>query len=475
MTPSMRSLLLARGTDDHPAVFVEGRAWSGAELIAHAAGAAAWLDWIGIAPEAPVAGLLTASADGLALAVGGALWGRPLAPLGPRGSVEELSHCVRGLGAAVLVADQQHLDRARDVAILTGVTAVALPEFLTSNHASPGTPAPDELAMQLHTSGTTGLPKCVPVRQDRLAARTAFARSVLGIDEHAVHVSAAGFHHISGLAMMLAVIGAGGAVVPLPTFSVAAWQGLRDARPTHALMVPSHLEMLLAADALDLGSLEALHYGASPIHPDTLRAVMAALPGTRLAQLYGQTEGSPITVLDHDDHMRGLREDPGLLLSVGRAPAGVEIWIADADDTGVGELRARAPHLFVCDAQGVLATGDLARVDDRGYVFLAGRRGDKLIRGGENVFPVEVERVLDAHPGVAEAAVFGVPDRRLGDRIVAAVVAADPMAPPPVAELVRWCRDRLAPFKVPEEWRFVPTLPRNATGKLLRRELRLGD
>jgi acyl-CoA synthetase (AMP-forming)/AMP-acid ligase II len=464
-----------RGADDRPAVFAGGRAWSGAELRARAAGAADWLDAIGATPGAPIAALLGASADALALAVAGALWERPLAPLGPRGSVEELTHCVRGLGATVLVADRQHLDRAREVAARTGATAVALPPFPAGNRASPDAFAPDAVVMHLHTSGTTGLPKRVPVRRDRLAARTAFVRGVLGIDEHAVHVSAAGFHHISGLAMMLAVVGAGGAVVPLPTFSVAAWQGLRDARPTHALMVPSHLAMLLAADALDLGSLEALHYGASPIHPDTLRAVMTALPRTRLAQLYGQTEGSPITVLDHDDHVRGLREDPELLLAVGRAPTGVEVWIADADDTGVGELHARAPHLFACDAQGVLATGDLARLDDRGYVFLVGRRGDKLIRGGENVFPVEIERVLDAHPGVAEAAVFGVPDRRLGDRIVATVVAADPGAPPPVADLVAWCRDRLAPFKVPEEWRFVAALPRNTNGKLLRRELRIDD
>ena len=106
-------------------------------------------------------------------------------------------------------------------------------------------------------------------------------------------------------------------------------------------------------------------------------------------------------------------------------------------------------------------------------MFLAGRRGDKIIRGGENVYPVEVERAIESHPAVAEAGVFPFPDRRLGERLAAVVVAADPEMPPTVDELVSWCRARLSAFKVPEEWRRASELPRNATGKLLRRDLRL--
>jgi acyl-CoA synthetase (AMP-forming)/AMP-acid ligase II len=190
-------------------------------------------------------------------------------------------------------------------------------------------------------------------------------------------------------------------------------------------------------------------------------------------QLYGQTEGSPITLLTHADHLRGAGREPELLLSVGRAVPGVTLSIDAADGSEVGELVARGPHLFATDEGGSLATGDIARIDDRGYVFLVGRRGDKIIRGGENIYPVEVERVLESHPAVAEAAVFPIPDRRLGERLAALIVPVTPDDPPTVQALVAWSRRHLAPFKVPEEWRFAASLPRNATGKLVRRHLQL--
>jgi acyl-CoA synthetase (AMP-forming)/AMP-acid ligase II len=275
--------------------------------------------------------------------------------------------------------------------------------------------------------------------------------------------------------MMLAVVAAGGAVVPFPVFGVEAWRSLQTVEPTHALVVPSHLEMLLAARALHLDTLQRLHYGASPIHPDTLRAVLDALPGTAVEQLYGQTEGSPITLLTHADHVRGVGREPALLLSVGRAVPGVTLSIDDADGSEVGELVARGPHLFATDEGGVLATGDIARMDQHGYVFLVGRRGDKIIRGGENIYPVEVERVLESHPAVAEAAVFPIPDRRLGERLAALIVPVAPDDPPPIQALVAWSRRHLAAFKIPEEWRFATALPRNPTGKLVRRHLHLDD
>jgi acyl-CoA synthetase (AMP-forming)/AMP-acid ligase II len=205
-----------------------------------------------------------------------------------------------------------------------------------------------------------------------------------------------------------------------------------------------------------------------------LRRALGTLPDTRFVQIYGQTEGSPITILDHDDHLRALAGEPGLLASNGRAAPGVELELrsdpAAEHDGGVGEVRARAEHFFVCGPDGWLATGDLGRVDERGSLTLVGRLGDGIVRGGENIFPLEVERILEAHPGVAEVAVVGVPDRRMGQRVAAFVVPA-PGRAPDEQELVGWCRDRLAHFKVPERWRFVDALPRNAAGKLVRRAL----
>jgi acyl-CoA synthetase (AMP-forming)/AMP-acid ligase II len=164
-------------------------------------------------------------------------------------------------------------------------------------------------------------------------------------------------------------------------------------------------------------------------------------------------------------------EDPGLLLSVGCAAPGVELRVAEGDRAGVGEILARADHFFQLDAEGWLHSGDLGRIADDGYVYLAGRRGDMIIRGGENVHPLEVEAVIAAHPRVAEAAVVGVPDRRLGQVVAAYVVAADGGAPPPAEELRAFARTQLSGFKVPVEWHFVAELPRNANGKLLRGRL----
>ncbi|MGH9262643.1 MAG: class I adenylate-forming enzyme family protein, partial [Acidimicrobiales bacterium] len=128
--------------------------------------------------------------------------------------------------------------------------------------------------------------------------------------------------------------------------------------------------------------------------------------------------------------------------------------------------------LLLVDDEGWLRTGDLGRLDDEDFLFLVGRRGDRIIRGGENVYPVEVEQVLEQHPGVQEAAVIGVPDRRWGEVVRAVIVPADPALLPDHDELRAHTRARVAGFKVPTEWAFVAALPRSANGKLLRRTLK---
>jgi acyl-CoA synthetase (AMP-forming)/AMP-acid ligase II len=160
-----------------------------------------------------------------------------------------------------------------------------------------------------------------------------------------------------------------------------------------------------------------------------------------------------------------------VLLTVGRPAPGVELRIEDADEAGVGELVARAPHFMRTDPDGWLRTGDLGAIDQLGFVHLAGRKGDRIIRGGENVYPTEVEQALEEHPGVREAAVVGVPDVRWGETVEAFVVPADPYDPPGVEDLRVHARSRLAGFKVPAAWHFVEELPRNPAGKLLRRAL----
>jgi len=191
------------------------------------------------------------------------------------------------------------------------------------------------------------------------------------------------------------------------------------------------------------------------------------MPGVDFVNLFGQTEGSPVSVLTPADHRWALAGQRELLRSVGRASPGAELRINEPDELGVGEVWMRAPHSFVVDDEGWQHTGDLGRLDGEGYLYLAGRRGDKIIRGGENVYPLEVEQTLEQHPGVRSACVVGVPDRRLGETVMAYLIAATDEHPDP-EELRRFARERLAGFKVPVAWEYVMDFPRNVNGKVLR-------
>jgi acyl-CoA synthetase (AMP-forming)/AMP-acid ligase II len=222
---------------------------------------------------------------------------------------------------------------------------------------------------------------------------------------------------------------------------------------------------------LSLPGLRVLQYGAASIHPDTLGRALEVMPGVRFVNIFGQTEGSPITCLTPADHVLAAAGRADLLRSVGRPAPGVELRIEHPDAAGVGEVVARAEHLFKPDEDGWLRTGDLGRVDAEGYLYLSGRRGDKIIRGGENVYPMEVENVLAQHPDVAEACVFGIADRKWGEIVAAALVPPDPSTILDIEAIRLFARERLAAFKVPVMWEQADALPRNPTGKVLRREL----
>jgi acyl-CoA synthetase (AMP-forming)/AMP-acid ligase II len=312
----------------------------------------------------------------------------------------------------------------------------------------------------------------VPYRHDRLVRRCRLNATLQSLRPGSVVATASPLHHIAGLGSIMVALAAGATTVAVPRFTVAAWRELESLGVTHAFAVPTMVEMLLRQGALPLRTLRIMQYGASPIHPDTLRMAMAQLPGAGFLTLYGQTEGSPITWLSPEDHRLAAAGREELLRSVGRAAPGAEVRIADPDGTGAGEVIARADHLFAVGPDGWLRTGDLGRLDDDGYLYLVGRRGDMIIRGGENVYPQEVENRLLEHPGIIDAAVIGVPDRLLGEAIKALVVPADPADPPGRDELRAFTRAALAGFKVPAQWEFVPSLPRNPAGKLLRRQLR---
>jgi len=467
------AVVAAHRGSGRPAVIDGERTVTGARLLGAAAAAVRWIDALGLPPGAPLPALVTTNAETFALLLAGAATGHPLAPLGPKLTVPELAVPVRDLGGHVLLHEPAFAGPAGELGRVTGARPVPVGVFDGDSGPAPGrlaVPGPESVGVYLHTGGTTGAPKRVPLTQRVLARRSAVLSELVRFDEpDAMFATGSPVHHIGGLGNVLVALSAGATVVATSSFGVGWWRGLKSLGVTHALLVPSMIEMLLAAGALDAVPLRTLVYGASPIHPETLRRVLEVLPGVRMVNLFGQTEGSPITSLTPADHLRALNGRPELLRSVGRPVPGLALRVEDPDETGAGELVVSAAHLSLPGPDGWLRTGDLGRLDDEGYVYLAGRTHDRIVRGGENVYPLEVENVLREHPAVASAGVVGVPDRRLGQTIAAFLVPSGEL--PAAEELHAFVRARLAGFKVPAFWYEAPALPHTGAGKLLRRQL----
>lgn len=394
-----------------------------------------------------------------------------MAPLNPRLTARELSACLDVTSSAVLLAEPDTLEAAQAVAGLRDIRVLLVPELGPSEDLPDLSLPGDATVLVLHTSGTSGLPKPVVVRQDRLAARAKMVAGLLDLGPGDVYATASPFHHIAGVGMLTVALGLGAAVALMPAFTVEAYRALAGHGTTHVLVVPTMMDRLLASAALGLPSLRVLQYGASPVNPETLRKVLAVQPGLDLVQTYGQTEGSPLACLTAADHRLAATGCSELLGSAGRAPMGVELKVEGQDADDVGEICARADHLFSAAPDGWLRTGDLGRITD-GYVYLFGRKHDRIVRAGENVEPLEVEQVLEEHPSVSEAAVIGVPDRELTQAVKAWLVPAQLAGEIDLDEVTRFARARLAGYKVPTQWAVVPVLPRSPEGKLLRRELR---
>ena len=471
--PRTWSEMVARrvGGRDAAVIHPDGSSWTLDEVLARAAGAADWLDAIGAPPGVPVPALVSSTIPAFALLFAGAGSGRPLAPLSARFVLDDVAACVAGLGSEVLVAQRDAAAVADAVAARTNARVAVVPEeFLPSRRSLDMDPDPEDVLVVIHTSGTTGRPKPVYQTQGPMVDRVARSAGPIELGPGCRYATASAFHHQAGAGLFIVAMGAGATLVPLPHFSPDTWKALESLGPTHATVVPALMETLLGAGVLDLPSLRFVQYGSSPIHPDTLRRLVVQHPSIRLVQQFGQTEGSPITTFDHAMHLEAIAQAPHRLRSVGRPIAGTELRIEDADNDGVGEICSRASHYFAPDPDGWLRTGDLGCTDDDGFVYIRGRQHDVINRGGDKIYPVEVEQVLATHPDVADVAVVGVSDRRLGQVPHAFVVPA-PEATPNADELAAFARERLTGFKVPRDWHFVDELPRSPANKVLRRML----
>ncbi|MDP6648652.1 MAG: long-chain-fatty-acid--CoA ligase [Acidimicrobiales bacterium] len=349
-------------------------------------------------------------------------------------------------------------------------------------------PGGPDVSMQLYTSGTTGLPKGAQLTNDNF--RALFKIVEWQMDDDSVNMAVMPLFHIAGSGWALFGMGCGARTIMTREFDpVAALQLIEVEGITHALFVPAILQffLMVPSDSVDLSTMELIAYGASPITQDVLVKSMEMF-GCNFMQVYGLTETTGVvTQLDPEDH------DPGgpreyLLRSAGKPIANVEIRIIDTDtgatlpDGEVGEVWIRTPQNMKgywnmaeetaksLPGDGWFRSGDAAYMED-GFLFIHDRVKDMIISGGENVYPAEVENALMGHEGIADVAVIGVPDDKWGE-VGKALVIAVPDGGVTGDEILAFARERLAGFKCPKTVEFVEAIPRNPSGKILKRELR---
>lgn len=355
-------------------------------------------------------------------------------------------------------------------------------------HAS----APEDCFVQLYTSGTTGFPKGAMLTHRGMLAHATNVAADFAMSPDAVVQVAMPLFHVGGMSYALLAVTCGARMEMMRTPDPAAILEMfeRD-RVTHTFLVPALLGAMVqvpgAADR-DYSSMRALSYGASPMPLPVMRASIGLFPGV-LHQVYGMTEAcGVVSSLGPEDHST----DPALahrLVSAGTPIHGVEIEIRDPGSgepvpTGEdGEIWVRTEQLMsgywgrpeasaaAITPDGWLRTGDGGHMDPDGYVYVTDRIKDMIISGGENIYPAEIERVLAEHPAVGDVAVIGVPDTRWGEVPKAVVVAAPGATVNPDA-LLAYCRENLAGFKCPKSVDVLDELPRNPTGKILKKDLR---
>jgi acyl-CoA synthetase (AMP-forming)/AMP-acid ligase II len=351
----------------------------------------------------------------------------------------------------------------------------------------------EDVALQLYTSGTTGRPKGAMLTHSGLLGLRGGQGGTQAEwntwTEEDVSLVAMPIGHIggSGWGIMGLYNGAKG-IVAREFDPVKVLDYIEHDRVTKIFMVPAAMQIVVRhprARQIDWSCMKYLLYGASPIPLDLLKECMEVF-GCGFVQMYGMTETcGTIVALPPEDHTP---EGSPRMRSAGKALPGVEVAVIDeagnpVPDGVVGEIATRSVANMsgywnmpdatkkTIDPAGWLRTGDAGYMDADGYLYIHDRVKDMIISGGENVYPAEVENAIFGHPAVADVAVIGVPDPKWGEAVKAMVVRK-PGADPKPEEIIAWARERVAGFKTPKSVDFIDALPRNASGKILRRELR---
>ena len=425
---------------------------------------------------------------------GAALAGRPFVPLSYRLAGAPFASLVVDQAPATLIADSR---TTVDLPSIDGLRVLTPQEFLSAVRAAePSTAEPNHdpgrPAVLLPTSGTTGKPKIAVLRHRHLTSYVLNATEMLGAGPDEAALVSVPPYHIAGVAGLLTGLYGGRRIVQLPNFEAGAWvAAAAEQRITHAMVVPTMLARIV--EVLDrtgtkLPALRHLSYGGGRMPRPVIERALELMPDVGFVNAYGLTETtSSIAVLGPEDHRAAqAAADPGArarLESVGRPLPSVEIVVRDpfGEEVGPGErgeLWVRGPQVSGeyasasdLDGDGWFRTRDAGRIDAEGYVYVEGRLDDVIVRGGENLSPGEIEKVLIEHPDVREAVVFGAPDQEWGEVVVAAVVLRDGISPDGRV-LQDWVASHLRSSRVPAEVRFLTELPRNEMGKVLRRVLK---
>jgi long-chain acyl-CoA synthetase len=454
------SLVATRASAERPgrpALLLEGSSVSYEALETRVAGVAGALRAQGISPGDRVAVKLPNGPDCVAAYLGALRAGAVLVPLNPLLAGPEIEERLAASGAALVLDEPPE----------------AGPALAEASPAAPG-----DAALILFTSGTSGRPKGAILTHGSILTAARNAQHALALGPGDVVLGAAPFSHVLGFSTgLVATFAAGGAVAIVERFQPEeTLRFMTQTGTTILLGVPTMCIALsqAARSAEALPPIRIAHVGGASVPVEAGRDFERTF-SCELYEGYGLTELSGIATT----YLAGQERKPG---SVGMPLGGTEIRIAEPDDAGVGEVQFRGPSVIpgywndpeetaaTIDADGWLATGDLGRIDEDGYLYLVDRKKELIIRGGYNVYPREVEEALYAHPDVLEVAVVGIPHPSYGEE-VAALVVLRPGASPATEEIQAWAKERVAAYKYPRVIRLVEELPKGPTGKILKRAI----
>ena len=434
-------------------------------------------------------------------------------PLNFRAKADELSYMIGNAEVTILFVGARYLDMVDEMLSRFSTVKVcvcvdgkqdgkvfyedllesASPDEVTSDIGD------DDITILMYTAGTTGRPKGVPLSHSGFVSYVLENVEPANPEIEERNLLIVPLYHVAGMPAMLAGVYGGRTLVLMRQFEVKEWmKTIQDERASRAMLVPTMLKWVIDDNdfhTFDLSSLRVITYGAAPMPFEVIKKAIQELPWVRFINAFGQTEtASTITTLGPEDHtLEGTDEEidkklKRLTSSIGRPLPDVKVKIVDEKGNPlppneVGEVLAKGPRIMtgywgdeektaqVMTSDGWLRTGDKGSTDEDGYIYLAGRSDDMIIRGGENISPEEIENALHSHPKIEEAAVIGIPDPEWGQE-PRAVVVLKKGEEATAEEIMEYCRSRLAGFKRPRSVVFTDSLPRNAMGKVLKKELR---